>query len=175
MSKQQPFHFDLVLFTAGSARVNDAVSVYASVYRKDIDQSRQALTDAAARDGFVGRLALIDGEAVAMGYGAASKVGHWWYDTVAKALGPDHSALQSAWNLMELGVLPSFRRRGLATALLEDLLTSQPYPRALLSVIVHNTAARTLYENRGWRYLHPDLQFAGTGDRRYAIMGRELR
>jgi ribosomal protein S18 acetylase RimI-like enzyme len=155
VAAHKPLAFELVPFTADSQRINDAISVYASVYRQDVDRSRQAVRDAATRDGFVGRLALLDGEAVAMGYGAVSKVGHWWYETIAEALGPDYSALQSSWNLVELGVLPSFRRRGLATALLDDLLMSQPYPRALLSVIVHNAAARTLYENRGWRYLHP--------------------
>jgi ribosomal protein S18 acetylase RimI-like enzyme len=56
--------------------------------------------------------------------------------------------LQSAWNLMELAVLPSFRRCGIATALVDDLLTAQPYSRALLSVIMDNRLARTFYERR---------------------------
>lgn len=174
MASQALFHIDLEPFTAGSRRIDDAIAVYASVYRQDRDRSRQAVTEATSRDAFVGRLALIDGEAVAVGYGATSKVAHWWYHAIAEALGPEHAALQNSWNLMELAVLPTFRRRGLATALLEDLLLTQPYPRALLSVIVENMPARLFYENRGWRYLHPDLTFAATGDRHYAIMAREL-
>ena len=58
---------------------------------------------------------------------------------------------------------------------MDDLLAAQPYPRALLSVIVDNLAARTLYENRDWRYLHPHLAFRVTGGKRYAIMVREPR
>jgi ribosomal protein S18 acetylase RimI-like enzyme len=137
--------------------------------------TRSLVMEAARRNDFVGGVAFLDGIAVAMAYGAASKIGHWWYDTIAEALGSDHPALQSSWNLMELAVLSGFRRHGLATALLDDLLSAQLYPRALLSVIVHNAPARTFYENRGWRYLHSDLTFTATPDKRYAIMGRELR
>lgn len=174
MASQGSVGFDLTSFEIGTPRIDDAVSVYSEVFRSDGEPSRQLVMEAVQRKDFAGRLAVVDGAAVAMGYGAASKVGHWWYDGIAEALGSDHPALQSAWNLMELAVLPSFRHRGIATALVDNLLAAQPYPRVLLSVIVHNAPARTFYENRGWRYLHPDLTFTATPNRRYAIMGREL-
>jgi ribosomal protein S18 acetylase RimI-like enzyme len=175
VASQVPFRFDIARFDLGSPHIDDVVSVYSSVFLSHTDRSRQLVLDAMQRKEFFGRVAFVDGIAVAMAYGAASEVGHWWYDTIAEALGPDHPALQSSWNLMELAVLSSFRRRGLATALVDDLLFAQPYPRALLSVIVHNAPARTFYENGGWRYLHSDLTFTATPNRRYAIMGRELR
>jgi ribosomal protein S18 acetylase RimI-like enzyme len=126
------FGFDLASFEIDTPRIDDAISVYASVYRQDPERSRQVVMEAARRNDFVGRVAFIDGIAVAMAYGAGSKVGQWWYDTIAEALGSDHPALQSSWNLMELAVLSSFRRRGLATALVDDLLFAQPLPACVV-------------------------------------------
>ena len=174
MASKVPFRFEIVSFDLGSPRIDDVVSFYSSVFLSETDRSRRLVHDAMQRKDYFGRVAYVDDAAVAMAYGAACIVGHWWYDTIAQAVGSDHPSLQNSWNLMELAVLSSFRRRGLATALVDDLLVAQPCPRALLSVIVHNAPARTFYENGGWRYLHSDLTFAAVPNRRYAIMGREL-
>jgi ribosomal protein S18 acetylase RimI-like enzyme len=172
---QASFGFDLTPFGIDTPQIIDAVSVYASVYRQERQRSQQLVLEAATQKDFAGRLALVYGMAVGVAYGAATWIEHWWFDGIAAALGPDHPALHSAWNLMELAVLPSFRRRGIATALVDDLLAAQPYPRALLSVIVDNLLARTFYEHRDWRYLHSDLTFTATPNKRYAIMVRGLR
>jgi len=174
MDSPPPFRFDLAPFDVGSPQMDDAVSVYASVFLQDPERSRHVVLDGMQRKDFLGRVALVDGFAVGMAFGAATQVGHWWYDTIAEVLGFDHPALHTAWNLIELAVLSGFRRRGLATALLDDLLSAQPYPRALLSVIVGNAPARTFYENRQWQYLHSDLTFPVAPNKHYAIMGREL-
>lgn len=65
---------------------------------------------------------------------------------VAQALGPD-------WELENLGVLPEFRRRGAAIALISALLAAAraaAASRILLEVRASNQAASRLYEHTGF-------------------------
>ena len=123
---------------------------------------------------FHGLAALIDGRVVGMGFGTRFVAGNWWCDKVAAQVGAGHPALQDAWVLVELGVLESYRGRGIGSMLLTELLGLQPCVRALLSTQVANTGARRLYERRGWQYLHPGFVFA-EGQEPYVVMCKELR
>jgi ribosomal protein S18 acetylase RimI-like enzyme len=118
---------------------------------------------------------MVDGAVIGVGFGACAEAGHYWYDAIAERVGADCLALQEPWNLVELGVLADYRRLGIGTLMVDSLLASQPHSRALLSVIVGNTAARQFYERCGWEYLHPGLSFATAPQKHYAIMGREVR
>jgi len=131
MDSPPPFRFDLAPFDVGSPQMDDAVSVYASVFLQDPERSRHVVLDGMQRKDFLGRVALVDGFAVGMAFGAATQVGHWWYDTIAEILGFDHPALHTAWNLIELAVLSGFRRRRSG-----DSLARRPALRATLSTCI---------------------------------------
>jgi ribosomal-protein-alanine N-acetyltransferase len=58
-----------------------------------------------------------------------------------------------AWHVMNVAVAPSYRRRGIASALLErlfDVTSSDPRRGYTLEVRVSNTGAITLYESLGF-------------------------
>lgn len=62
------------------------------------------------------------------------------------------SRYDESWHLMNIAIDPSARRRGLASALLEELLSRAGRERAYtLEVRPSNTAAITLYERFGFR------------------------
>ena len=85
MASKVPFRFEIVSFDLGSPRIDDVVSFNSSVFLSDTDRSRRLVHDAMQRKDYVGRVAYVDDAAVAMAYGAACIVGHWWYDTIAQA------------------------------------------------------------------------------------------
>jgi ribosomal protein S18 acetylase RimI-like enzyme len=109
---------------------------------------------------------------VGMGFGARSEPGQWWHDAVAAQVGSDHPALEDAWVLVELAVLPEHQGRGIGSALHDAILAAQPCARTLLSTELTNMRARAMYESRGWRYLHPGLVFS-EGQPSYVVMHRE--
>jgi len=164
MTDDPSLHLDLVPFALGSPRIEDAARMFAAVFQEEWEPSLGLVLDQAHRPDFRGRVALVDNTVVGMGFGARAEAGHWWYDGIAAHVGADHPALQEAWNLSELAILPAFRRRGIGTRLVDALLGAQPYPRALLSVIAANAPARQMYEQTGWRYVHPGLVFAFRAD-----------
>ena len=150
MAAEHDLDIDVAAFALGSPRLEDAVRIYATVFHQEWEPSLHLFEEQGGRRDFHGRVAVVDGTVVGMGFGARAEPGHWWYDGIADQVGADHPALQDAWNLVELAVLAEFRRRGIGTRLLASLLEAQPCQRALLSVIVANTPARAFYERCGF-------------------------
>jgi GNAT superfamily N-acetyltransferase len=160
-------------FTIDSPNVEDAIWVFTDTWNGNRDDAYAFFARQAKLPDFVGRLVVLDGWSVAMGFGTASEPGQWWHDRVAEQLGAAHAALQDAWVVTEMAVIEDHRGKGIAGRLLGDLLASQPHPRALLSTQVHNYSARRLYEKHGWRYLHDGFVFE-PGHVPYVVMAREL-
>ena len=79
-------------------------------------------------------LAAVDADGAITGYLICSR-----YDTV--------------WHIMNVTASPDRRRRGVATSLLQDLLTrvDEPEPRFTLEVRVTNAGAIALYEQHAFR------------------------
>lgn len=161
-------------YSARSPLLDAALAVYASVWpARDPADAREGFTRYAGYRDFVGFVAVLDGEAIGVGYGARSYPGVPWHDVVAPLLGTDHPALRDAWRLVELAVVTEHRRAGIGALLHDALLAAQPCPRALLSTSVTNYPARTLYERRGWYYVLRELNVemqSGT----YVVMAKEL-
>lgn len=68
--------------------------------------------------------------------------------------GDPHPAEETGW-IVTLGVLPVYRRRGIAAALLAECESRMGLPKVRLSVRRSNFAAIALYQRRG--YLPVDL------------------
>ncbi len=85
----------------------------------------------------------------------------------------DHPALQDAFRIVELAVVEAHQGHGIGGQLHDALLDAQPCPRALISTNVTNQRARSMYERRGWRYLHGSFEVPDD-PHRYVIMAREL-
>jgi ribosomal protein S18 acetylase RimI-like enzyme len=141
------------------------------------DRLAEILPRHAARHGFR-FLAAVDDEGRLAGfvYGYHGAPGQWWHDRVAAALGPDGTARWLApghFELTELHVRATARRRGLGGGLHDAILEGLHAPTAVLSTQVDNEPALRLYEGRGWQTIVSYLDF-GSG-RPFLIMGRDLR
>jgi ribosomal protein S18 acetylase RimI-like enzyme len=109
-------------------------------------------------------------------YGCTSRAGQWWYDVVAAGLGPEQSTrwLNSAFEMIELAVIPDMQGRGIGGRLHDRLLVGLPHTTALLSTMQVETSAQRLYYRRGWTPLLENFYFPGVGDP-YLVMGLELK
>jgi GNAT superfamily N-acetyltransferase len=163
---------DLVPFTRTSPFLSDAVNIYVATWGYSREASYQFIFQYAGFHGFAGRVALVNGEPVGMGFGVDAVRGNWWVDTVASAVGASHPALQDAWTLVELAVLPGQRNHGYGTAIHDALWLSHDRPRMVLSTQKTNLGAQRLYLRLGWRIIHPGLLFLGNPVP-YVIMARE--
>ncbi|WP_314147263.1 GNAT family N-acetyltransferase [uncultured Leifsonia sp.] len=110
-----------------------------------------------ARPGFDLGVAESDGRVAGIAWAYVGERGQYWTDAVTASL-PDDVA--DRWvgghlEIVELIVLPEFRRHGLGTALLTALLARSSAERALLSVNDSALPARSLYRSLGWQELGP--------------------
>lgn len=110
--------------------------------------------------GFVAR-SRINMAVLGMIYGYSNMPGQWWYNTISCIL-DSHSKqqyLDNSYCLTELGVLPQARRMGIANALADRLIMSQPKPYVVLSTRSDNTKGLSFYRTTGWKVLYPSLSF----------------
>lgn len=108
--------------------------------------AQERLPAHARRDGFLFLVARDAGEVVGFAYGYDGAYGRWWTEHVAAALSADQRALwldRPHYEIVELHVRPARQRRGLGSALLAQLLTRQPYDRAILTTQAGSRKART--------------------------------
>jgi|SRR5579875_2157010 len=163
---------ELVPFTRTSPLLSEAVNIYVATWGHGRDASYQFIFQYAGLPGFFGRIAMVEGRAVGMGFGVDALRGNWWVDTVVGALGARHPAVQNSWTLVELAVAPAHRGHGYGTAIHDALWLAHDRPRALLSTQQNNHGAQRLYLRLGWHIVHPGLLFPGN-PLPYVIMARE--
>lgn len=126
-----------------------------------------------AEPGFVLALAWNDETVIGMAYGWTLLVASKSAQLLALHLGNDSGAwLANCFIFAELSVVPSWRRRGVATALHNQLLKATSYQTALLYVLASDQPVIDLYHKLGWRILAKEVR--QTSDRQYHLMGRRL-
>ncbi len=168
------------------ARKDEIVAVYRAAfepppYRKGDDEVQAfagSLAGQVARPGFRAVLALERGRAgapVGFAFGHVGQPGQWWYDVVARALSPQERVqwLGDVFELVELAVAPPAQGRGVGGRLHDALLAGVQRRTAVLSTMHGETAARHLYDGRGWVLLLDSMSFP-SARRPYAIMGKVL-
>jgi GNAT superfamily N-acetyltransferase len=152
----------LAPFDASSHLFEEAQRVYARTWPEDDPaEIRASFAEYAAYRDFIGLLALRGAEPVGVGYGAGSYPGVPYHDQLSACLGASHPALQEAWRLVELAVVPEVQGSGVGGRLHDALLAAQPCPRALIATAVSNARARDMYLRRGWTVLTPALLLPG--------------
>jgi ribosomal protein S18 acetylase RimI-like enzyme len=117
-----------------------------------------------------------DGMLAGFVYGYLGGPGEWWHDHVAAALGPEEVSRWLApghFELVELGVRPDVRRRGLGGRLHDELLARVDAPTAVLSTEQDNEPALALYRNRGWELIVDELSF-GSEYPPFVVLGKDL-
>ena len=170
-----PTPYTLEPFDASSPTFDEVIRIYLEVFGGEAEGIREFIARyATTLLDWRGYVARVGARVVGMGFGTRSLPGQWWHDRVAAEVGADDQALQDAWVLVDLAVRRAYRNRGIGAAMMNTLLASQPWPRALLSTEVANAGARRLYTRNGWRLLHPGFVFI-SGQQPYVIMAREIR
>jgi ribosomal protein S18 acetylase RimI-like enzyme len=126
----------------------------------------------ARRPGFRFLAAQDRGRIVGFAYGYVGGEGEAWHERVALAM---TEAQRERWlapgelELVELGVHPGWRRRGVGGQLHDELLARANRQTAVLATEVDNDAAIAFYEGRGWETIVPELRIG----RLYRVMGRQ--
>ena len=75
-----------------------------------------------------------------------------------------------AWYVSAVATAPQWRRRGVASALLDALDATRGHNAALLHVVETNAAARALYERRGFEAIEEESLAAACA----AALAREI-
>lgn len=110
---------------------------------------------------------------VGFGYGYSSQPGLWWREQIEPHLTRQQRTqwLNDTFELAELHVHPAAQGNGLGGRLLDRLMTRQPHPLGLLSVMHRSQQARSLYASRGWGILIPEMRFVTEPLEPFSILG----
>ncbi|MFQ3646624.1 MAG: N-acetyltransferase [Anaerolineae bacterium] len=160
-------------FRHSSALLDACADIYGRTWNRSVSDARWTFDDYLTQPHFVGVVACWEDEEIGFALGTQSLPGQWWHDCVAGKLGADHPALQEAFILCELAVLPLYRNMGIGRQLHDTLLASQPMPNALLSTMSSNVGALRFYQRLNWQVLHRGLTFFD-GQEPYAILAKRL-
>lgn len=125
-------------------------SLYREVWNHSI---KERLIKHASYEGFRGYVIISDDEEVlGFSYGYTSLPGQYYHELLSKELGPkEHEKwLADCFELVELAVHPSHRKKGLGKLLVNELLIGVDNKTSILTTQVNNHSARKLYEALGW-------------------------
>ena len=131
------------------------------------ERFREALRTHAVYPDFEATL-LYEGESLlGFTYGHTNAPDQWWYRQIACHLRrrDREQVFDGAWVIVELAVDPDARRRGLGRHLLRTATTGRPHRWAVLSTVVAESAAVSLYRDEGFVPLIDEFIFpesAGT-------------
>lgn len=110
-------------------------------------------------------------------YGYTFRRGNWWPEKVGPLIiATDHEhVMASAFELVELAVLPSHQGQGIGSELMRYQFERQPQTHVLLSTNADpGNRAISLYWHHGFEVLVPDFQYSPNGG--YAlIMGANVK
>ncbi|MEU8380356.1 GNAT family N-acetyltransferase [Streptosporangium sp. NPDC048865] len=119
----------------------------------EFEHQRASYADLLGRRGFRLSVARRDGLLVGFAYGAFLRAGGRWWDGMRDPLpaGFTDESGSRTWHLVDLGVLPGHRGRGVARRLTEAVLTGCGARRAVLAVEPRLEGNQRLYRSWGWR------------------------
>ncbi|MFI6451556.1 GNAT family N-acetyltransferase [Streptosporangium amethystogenes] len=119
----------------------------------EFEHQRASYADLLERRGFLLSVARLDGLLVGFAYGAFLRQGGQWWNGMRDPLpaGFTDESGSRTWQLVDLGVLPGHRKRGIAKQLTEAALAGCGAQRAALAVEPRLEGNQRLYRSWGWR------------------------
>jgi ribosomal protein S18 acetylase RimI-like enzyme len=121
---------------------------------------------------FEGYLAIIDERVAGYIYGYSSRKGQYYHDLLARHLHSEREWMKNCMELVELGVDPAYRGRGVAKHLVERLLQNRKEERVLLTTRKDNHRAIAFYLSGGFKIIREG--FFPNVPHEYIIMGKML-
>lgn len=124
--------------------------------------------------GFRGVLASDGEEIISFTYGYTSLEGQYYHELLKNSLSEEQESwLSDCFELVELVVDPSYRRKNVGQVILQELIEHSTNKTAILTTQIDNIPARKLYEKLGWLTLKEDF-FPSENAKPYVIMGKKL-
>jgi GNAT superfamily N-acetyltransferase len=144
---------ELLSLVPGTPPFDGAVDCYRRVWGRD---GAVAFREHAEFPGYRGLAAVEDGRVVGYAYGYTSRPGQYYHEALRAVVpaGTYERWLTDCFELVELGVDPDERGRGLGGRLHDALLDGTGHATSVLTTGVDNDPARRLYEGRGWEALY---------------------
>ena len=122
---------------------------------------------------FEGYLAIIDERVAGYIYGYSSQKGQYYHNLLARHLHSSREWMNHSMELVELGVDPLYRGRGIAKHLVERLIQNREEENVLLTTRKDNQNAIDFYHSQGFRTLREG--FFPNVPHEYIIMGKSLQ
>ena len=144
---------DLRPLVPDTSAFDEAVECYRRIWGQD---RRVAFREHAEFPGYRGVVAVDDGSVVGYAYGYTTEPGQYYHEALRAVLPRSTYGrwLADCFELVELGVVPEARCRGVGGRLHDALLRGVPHSTSVLTTGVDNDPARALYETRGWEALY---------------------
>ena len=163
---------ELIPLDTRSPYFSRMVRLYSRLFNVDRIPMEIQFRKRAKYPGHEGHLAVEQGTVIGYIYGYTSLKGQYYHDLLARHLLPETDWIRDAMELVELGVAPEHRGKGIAGKLMDTLLEGRREEKALLTVRKENTGAIRLYERKGWVVVKKG--FFPHVPEEYFIMGKKL-
>lgn len=121
---------------------------------------------------FEGYLAIINEQVAGYIYGYSSLKGQYYHDLLARHLRNEPEWMNHCMELVELGVDPKHRSRGIAKHLVKRLLQNRTEEKVLLTTRKDNHTAIAFYHKSGFKIIREG--FYPNVPHEYIIMGKHL-
>jgi len=117
----------------------------------------------------------VEDQLVGFAYGHTGGPQYWWFQTVTAAMEP---AIRDRWlshyfEVLEVAVRPAWQGRGIGARMFDALLTGLPHRTVALSTLDVPSAARMMYERRGFVPILSRFRF-GPGEPKFTVMAQDL-
>jgi ribosomal protein S18 acetylase RimI-like enzyme len=163
---------ELIKMDIRSPYFSRMVRLYSRLFNVDRIPMEIQFRKHAKYPGHEGHLAVEQGTVIGYIYGYTSLKGQYYHDLLARHLLPETVWIRDAMELVELGVAPEHRGKGIAGRLMDALLEGRREEKALLTVWKENTGAIRFYERKGWVVVKEG--FYPHVPEEYFIMGKKL-
>ena len=162
----------LVPFRVGGNYFKKMIRLYCRLFNVDPVGMEEQFKRHSTYPFFEGYLAIVDGEVAGYIYGYSSRKGQYYHDLLARHLHAEQIWMKNCMELVELGVDPEYRGRGIAKHLVEHLLQNRREERVLLTTRKDNHGAIAFYHSRGFQTIREG--FFPNVPHEYIIMGKQL-
>ncbi|PRX77021.1 acetyltransferase (GNAT) family protein [Bacillus sp. V-88] len=148
------------------------ISLYCRLFQVDARGMEDQFKRHSTYPLFEGYLAIIDEQVAGYIYGYSSRKGQYYHELLARHLHSEREWMKDCMELVELGVDPAYRGRGIGKMLVGQLLQNRKEKRVLLTTRKDNHTAIAFYLAGGFKVIREG--FYPNVPHEYIIMGKHL-